>query len=63
MLSGGVNVPGSVPDISPPRERKKPQLMDTRKFSWATQRIHDLEKELEHAKAKIKVGRHVPEQL
>lgn len=46
---------GSVPDISPPRERKKPQTAEGRKFSWATQRIHDLEKELEHAKVKIKV--------
>lgn len=46
---------GSVPNISPPRERKKPQTVEVRKFSWATQRIHDLEKELEHAKAKIKV--------
>lgn len=48
---------GNAPDISPPRERKKQQSLDGRKFSWATQRIHDLEKELELAKAKIKVRR------
>lgn len=47
---------GLAPEISPPRERKKPQTVDGRKFSWATQRIHDLEKELEQAKAKIKVS-------
>lgn len=46
---------GFAPDISPPRERKKQQNIDGRKFSWATQKIHDLEKELEQAKARIKV--------
>ena len=46
---------GLAPEVSPPRERKKAQTVDGRKFSWATQRIHDLEKELEQAKAKIKV--------
>jgi hypothetical protein len=46
---------GLAPEVSPPRERRKAQIVDGRKFSWATQRIHDLEKELEQAKSKIKV--------
>lgn len=55
---------GIAPDISPPRERKKQQSLEGRKqFSWATQRIHDLEKELEHAKGKIKVRRCSPSLL
>lgn len=45
------------PQMSPPRERKwsQPGNQD-RKFSWATQRIHDLTKELEAAQARLKVG-------
>ncbi|GAX80456.1 hypothetical protein CEUSTIGMA_g7895.t1 [Chlamydomonas eustigma] len=45
---------GERPDLSPPRERKPVAPGDSRKFSWATQRIHDLTKELELAQAKIK---------
>ena len=48
---------GDRPEMSPPRERKVGAGTDTnRKFSWATQRIHDLTKELEAAQARLKVG-------
>ena len=42
------------PEMSPPRERKAAAPGESRKFSWATQRIHDLTKELEGAHARIK---------
>jgi hypothetical protein len=42
-------------DLSPPRERKKPDTSQGRNFSWATQRIHELTQELEALKAKCKV--------
>ena len=41
--------------MSPPRSRKLPKSSDTRQFSWATQRIHDLERELKAAKERIVV--------
>lgn len=44
-------------DVSPPRERKPSNPQESRKFSWATQRIHELTKELEAAQARIKVRR------
>ena len=48
---------GDRPEMSPPRERKVGAGTDTsRKFSWATQRIHDLTKELEAVQARLKVG-------
>ena len=46
---------GAAPDLSPPRARTKPPTAEGRKFSWATQRIHDLEKEVEQARARIRV--------
>ena len=47
---------GDRPEMSPPRERKLGAGTDTnRKFSWATQRIHDLTKELEAVQARLKV--------
>ncbi|KXZ51419.1 hypothetical protein GPECTOR_12g381 [Gonium pectorale] len=39
---------------SPPRERKIAQSGNDRKFSWATQRIHELTKELEAAQKRVK---------
>jgi hypothetical protein len=47
-----------IENMSPPHERKIQALKpgDGRKFSWATQRIHDLEKELEKSRPRIKVS-------
>ncbi len=40
---------------SPPRERKPVNPSNDRSYSWATQRIHELNKDSEAAKTRIKV--------
>lgn len=42
-------------DFSPPRDRKAQGGAEGRKFSWATQRIAELETELEKSKRRYKV--------
>ena len=44
--------------MSPPRDKGKAAVMaaEGRKFSWATQRIAELEQELERSRRKYKVG-------
>lgn len=54
-----LNRAGERLEFSPPRERRNmpPAGMNDagRKFSWATQRIHELEKELDACRNRIKV--------
>ena len=45
-------------DLSPPRQTRTPTQMakEGRQFSWATQRIAELEQELDRVKRRHKVG-------